>query len=195
MFCMSTPMTPAIVDEILPGSAALLIARWPNHAQRRYSTRNGMVSEWRMPVGLHQLNLLAVSDQVDPRIHSGSLRQRMPEVDLVLGCGDVPARYLEFLADALDHPVYFVLGNHHEELTRKGMSGHRYEPMGCIDVGGKVKRARLITGLILAGFPGSPRYSRETDQQYSDNEIRWMMVQDDAAADLESDGWGDFWTS
>ena len=123
----------------------------------------------------NQIKLLAVSDQVDPRIHSASLRQRMPDINLVLGCGDVPARYLEFLADALDRPVYFVLGNHHEELTRKGLSGKRYEPMGAIDLGGKVKRDDT-TGLILAGFPGSPKYSRETDQQYSDNEIRWMMV-------------------
>jgi hypothetical protein len=122
-----------------------------------------------------QIHLLAVSDQVDPRIHSASLRQRMPEVDIVLGCGDVPARYLEFLADALDRPVYFVLGNHYEELTRKGQFGQRYEPMGCIDVGGKVLRDPT-TGLIIAGFPGSPKYSRETHQQYSDNEVRWMIV-------------------
>jgi hypothetical protein len=121
------------------------------------------------------LNILAVSDQVDPRIHSSSLRARMPDVDIVLGCGDVPARYLEFLADALDRPVYFVLGNHHEELTRKGISGTRYEPMGCIDIGGQV-RSDPASGLILAGFPGSPKYSRETEQQYSDREVFWMML-------------------
>ena len=122
-----------------------------------------------------RIHLLAVSDQVDPRIHSSSLRQRMPEIDIVFGCGDVPARYLEFLADALDKPVYFVLGNHHEELTRKGEFGKRYEPMGCVDVGGRVVLDPL-TGLIIGGFPGSPRYSRETDQQYSDNEVRWMII-------------------
>ncbi len=121
------------------------------------------------------VNILAVSDQVDPRIHSGTLRTRMPDVDLVLGCGDVPARYLEFLADALDRPVYFVLGNHHEELTRMGISGARYEPMGCIDIGGRV-RCDPSTGLIIAGFPGSPKYSRETEQQYSDREIFMMML-------------------
>lgn len=121
------------------------------------------------------VNLLAVSDQVDPRIHSASLRQRMPDLNIVFGCGDVPARYLEFLADALDRPVYFVLGNHHEELTRKGVFGKRYEPMGCIDVGGKILRDPG-TGLIIAGFPGSPKYSRETDQQYSDHEVRWMII-------------------
>lgn len=125
--------------------------------------------------GTCDVQILAVSDQVDPRIHSASLRTRMPDVNLVLGCGDLPARYLEFLADALDQPVYFVLGNHHEELTRKGMSGARYDPMGCIDVGGKV-RCDPATGLIIAGFPGSPKYSRETEQQYSDREIFMMMV-------------------
>lgn len=119
--------------------------------------------------------LLAVSDQVDPRIHSATLRERMPDIDVVLGCGDVPARYLEFLADALDRPVYYVLGNHHEELTRKGFSGKRYEPMGCVDIGGRIQRDDR-TGLILGGFPGSPKYSRETDQQYSNGEVRWMMI-------------------
>jgi hypothetical protein len=133
---------------------------------------SGMSDTDRSP---HKINLLAVSDQVDPRIHSASLRQRMPDVDIVLGCGDVPARYLEFLADALDRPVYFVYGNHHEELTRKGEFGKHYEPMGAVDIGGKVCRDPG-TGLIIAGFPGSPKYSRETAQQYSNNEIRWMMA-------------------
>lgn len=122
-----------------------------------------------------RVNILAVSDQVDPRIHSATLRTRMPDVDLVLACGDVPARYLEFLADALDQPVYFVLGNHHEELTRKGLFGARYDPMGCIDIGGRVC-CDQATGLIIAGFPGSPKYSRETEQQYSDREIFVMML-------------------
>jgi hypothetical protein len=122
-----------------------------------------------------KIRILAVSDQVDPRIHSGSLKERMPSIDFVVGCGDVPARYLEFLADALDRPVYFVLGNHHEELTRKGFSGKRYEPMGCLDLGGKLY-TDPASGLIIAGFPGSPKYSRETDQQYSNREIAWMMI-------------------
>src|SRR3954453_7178301 len=110
------------------------------------------------------VKLLAVSDQVDPRIHTASLRERISDIDIVVGCGDVPARYLEILADALDRPVYFVLGNHNEELIRKGFEGKRNEPMGCIDLGGKVRRNEC-TGLIFAGFPGSPKYSRETDQQ------------------------------
>ncbi|MEA2597318.1 MAG: hypothetical protein QOF01_3787, partial [Thermomicrobiales bacterium] len=103
------------------------------------------------------IRALAVSDQIDPRIHSASLKERMPDVQIVFGCGDIPARYLEFLADALDRPVYFVLGNHLEELTRLGERGKHYEPMGCVDLGGKVLRDPF-TGMILAGLPGSPKY-------------------------------------
>lgn len=124
----------------------------------------------RMPI-----KALAVSDQIDPRIYSATLRERMPDVSIVFGCGDLPARYLEFLADALNKPVYFVLGNHLEELTRRGERGKPYEPMGCIDLGGRVLRDEL-SGVILAGIPGSPRYTDGEEQQYTESQIRWMLA-------------------
>jgi len=119
------------------------------------------------------IRVLAVSDQVDPRIHSASVRERHPGVQLVLGCGDVPASYLEFLADALDRPVYFVFGNHVEEATRRP-NGRLYQPMGCVDLGGKVVHDRW-TGLILAGVPGSRRYSGHGGMQFTDLQI-WRML-------------------
>ncbi|HYH11726.1 MAG TPA: hypothetical protein VD789_05155, partial [Thermomicrobiales bacterium] len=67
-----------------------------------------------------KLRILAVSDEVDQRIYSSTIKDRMGDVDLVLGCGDIPATYLEFLSDALMRPVYYVLGNHAQELTRTG---------------------------------------------------------------------------
>lgn len=121
------------------------------------------------------MKILAVSDQIDPRIHSASLRVREPDVGIVFGCGDIPARYLEFLADALDRPVYFVYGNHLEEVTRRGIAGKRYEPMGCEDVGGRVV-TDPASGLIIAGVPGSPKYSDDNAQQYSETEIRFMLL-------------------
>lgn len=121
------------------------------------------------------IRALAVSDQIDPRIHSSSLKERMPDVQIVFGCGDIPARYLEFLADALDRPVYFVLGNHLEELTRLGERGKHYEPMGCVDLGGKVLRDPF-TGMILAGLPGSPKYCDVGTEQYSEWEILWKIA-------------------
>ena len=121
------------------------------------------------------IQALAVSDEIDPRIYSATVRQRMGHVSLVLGCGDLPARYLEFLADALDRPVYYVLGNHAEELTRGGERGKRYQPLGGVDLGGRVVHDPG-TGLILAGFPGSPRYGENEPAQYGEWEISWMMA-------------------
>jgi Icc-related predicted phosphoesterase len=121
------------------------------------------------------IKALAVSDQIDPRIHSSTLRERMSDVSIVFGCGDVPARYLEFLADALNKPVYYVFGNHLEELTRRGERGKPYEPMGAINLGGRVVRDEF-SGMILAGVPGSPRYTDGEEQQYTESQIAWMLL-------------------
>lgn len=121
-----------------------------------------------------KLTILAVSDEVDQRIYSPTLRERMPDVSLVIGCGDVPATYLEFLTDALHKPVYYVLGNHAEELTREGTRGFPRLPEGCTNVGGKVITDPL-SGLIIAGLPGSPRYSEREPVQFTEWQM-WMMI-------------------
>lgn len=120
------------------------------------------------------IRLLAVSDEVDQRIYSTTIRQRMDDVQLVIGCGDVPASYLEFLTDALNKPVYYVLGNHAEEVTRLGERGVPKLPDGCVDLGGKVIREPTY-GLLMAGLPGSPRYSEHEPVQYTEFQMNWMM--------------------
>lgn len=125
-----------------------------------------MTTKLRGPV-----TILAVSDQIDPRIYNSTVKSRMEEVQMVVGCGDLPARYLEFLADALDKPVYFVLGNHMEEWTRDAATGKPYDPMGCVNLDARVVLDSM-TGLILAGLPGSPKYSGEGGQQFAE----WQMV-------------------
>lgn len=120
------------------------------------------------------IQILAVSDEVDARIHSPSVRERMGHVTFVVGCGDLPASYLEFLADALDRPVYYVLGNHLEELTRGGEKGRRFHPLGGIDLGGQIYQDE-VSGLILAGLPGSPEYSGGP-QQFSEFDLYRMIV-------------------
>ncbi len=121
-----------------------------------------------------KLTILAVSDEVDQRIYSPSVGERMGDVTMVIGCGDVPASYLEFLTDSLHKPVYYVLGNHAEELTREGARGFPRLPEGCINVGGTVVTDPL-TGLIIGGLPGSPRYSEREPVQYTEWQM-WMMI-------------------
>jgi hypothetical protein len=117
--------------------------------------------------------ILAVTDEADPRIHSVTLRERMGHVAFVVSCGDLPASYLEFIGDALNRPVYYVLGNHAEELTRRSGDNGSGQPLGAIDLGGKVVQDPA-TGLILAGFPGGPRYCDGEPAQYSEWEIGLM---------------------
>jgi hypothetical protein len=99
----------------------------------------------------------------------------MSDVQLVVGCGDVPSSYLEFLVDSLNKPVYYVLGNHAEELTRSGDRGVPKLPEGCVDIGGKVMREPTY-GLLIAGLPGSPRYSEHEPVQFTEHQMSWMML-------------------
>src|SRR5690606_5571552 len=115
------------------------------------------------------------SDEVDQRIYSSTVKERMGDVDLVLGCGDLPATYLEFLSDALMRPVYYVLGNHAQELTRTGERGVPRHPEGCIDLGGKVV-TDPGSGLIMAGLPGSIKYTENDPVQYTELQMHWMIL-------------------
>jgi hypothetical protein len=121
------------------------------------------------------IRTLAVSDEVDQRIYSSTIRERMADVQMIIGCGDLPASYLEFLTDALHRPVYYVLGNHAEELTRVGERGEPRHPEGCTNVGFTVVRDP-VSGLIIAGFPGSPRYSDADPVQFTEVEMAWRML-------------------
>lgn len=121
------------------------------------------------------VRVLAVSDEVDRRIYSTSIRERMSDIDLIIGCGDVPASYLEFLVDSLNKPAYYVLGNHAEELTRKGERGVPKLPEGAINLGGQVVHDRQHD-LILAGIPGSPRYSEHEPVQFTERQVKWMIA-------------------
>lgn len=115
--------------------------------------------------------ILAVTDEVDPRIHSETLRERMGHVAFAVSCGDLPASYLEFIADALNRPLYYVPGNH----TRRCSDKDACVPAGAIDLSGKVIQDPG-TGLILAGFPGCLRYEENQPAQYSEWEIGLMAA-------------------
>ena len=113
--------------------------------------------------------ILAVTDEADPRIHSATLRERMGHVAFVVSCGDLPVSYLEFIADAVNRPLYYVLGNH----ARRCSGNVACRPSGGVDLSGKVVQDPG-TGLILAGFPGCLRYEDDEPAQYSEWEMRLM---------------------
>lgn len=116
------------------------------------------------------MKLLSLSDRVLEFIYTPDAAHRFADIDLVLGCGDLPYYYLEFLVDVLGKPVFFVRGNHAQKVEYS-YRGDRRGPWGAVDL-----HRRLVHhgGLILAGFEGSLRY-RPGPFQYTQTDM-WLFV-------------------
>src|SRR4051812_50068616 len=94
------------------------------------------------------MNILAVADEVDRRLYGGGLKERMAP-DLILGCGDLPGHYLDYLVSQLDAPLYAIHGNHDAPPETEGAT--EFETSGASWIGGRGPPAQ---GLLLAGCGG-----------------------------------------
>lgn len=100
------------------------------------------------------LNVLSLSDKVLDIIYTASIIDRHKDINIILGCGDLPYYYLEFVQDALNAPLFFVRGNH-GHIVEHGESGPKTAPLGGVDLHRKIVNHQ---GLILVGMEGSVRY-------------------------------------
>ncbi len=116
------------------------------------------------------MKALIVSDVVVPVIYSPQIRQRFPQVNLVVSCGDLPYYYQEYIISLLDVPLFFVRGNHDPEIEYS-VDAKRSAPGGGYDLHRRVIHYR---GILLAGVEGSLRY-RTGPYQYSQFEM-WLHV-------------------
>jgi len=110
------------------------------------------------------MKILAVSDQVVERIYTLASQGHFRDVSLIIGCGDLPYEYLEYLVSVLNVPLYYVPGNHDPGYNPKRPDSYAE--------GGTNLDLRLTRdqGLVLAGFGGSIRYKPDTPNQYSQAE-------------------------
>ncbi len=116
------------------------------------------------------MRILSLSDTLVPFIYSPQVRSRFPDIDLILGCGDLPYYYLEYVYNAMDVPLFYVRGNHDKTVEYSEAGQHSF-PHGGIDLHRKSIHYR---GLLLAGVEGSVRY-REGSFQYTQSEM-WLHV-------------------
>ena len=120
------------------------------------------------------MKILAVSDRVLDKLYSGTIRQTYSDVDLMIGCGDLPFYYLDFLTSAIDAPLVYVPGNH-DEGPQYAVDGRVWRDVrGGVDIHGKVVARK---GLILAGLQGSMRYKDNADYMYTEAEMRRVVAQ------------------
>ena len=118
------------------------------------------------------MKVLVVSDEVRPEIYHEGLAERLPDVELVLSCGDLPFYYLEYIVTVLNVPLVYVFGNHdHVLLTEWGQEIRA--PRGCINAGGRVVE---VKGLLIGGLEGSFRYRPHAPRQYTEREMRWQIA-------------------
>lgn len=102
------------------------------------------------------MKVLTVSDEVAPTIYNPSVRQRFSDVTLILGCGDLPPSYLEFLVSTLDVPCLYVPGNHDGEPEHGDNGTSQAWPLGAVNIDGRVLKH---DGLVFAGLGGSVWYN------------------------------------
>lgn len=107
------------------------------------------------------MKILAVSDEVVEFLYSPAVRERFAGVDLLLGCGDLPASYLEYLVTQLNVPLYYVPGNHDPD---------DFQVPGGTSIDGRVVRHG---SLRIAGLGGSLRYKLDGRHQYTQGQMRW----------------------
>lgn len=127
------------------------------------------------------VRVLAIADEEAPTLSPARLSEM--SVDLVLGAGDLPWDYLEYVAEATDAQLAFVPGNHDREIPsgrrtraglwlRDGRPCPEPRPLGGVNLDEAVVE---ILGLRIAGLGGCVRYRpgpHQHDQREFDRRAR-----------------------
>ena len=110
------------------------------------------------------VKILAVSDQVVERLYTLSSSGQFQAVELILGCGDLPYPYLEYLVTMLNRPLFYVPGNHDPQFDSKS-AGSRAQGGSNLDL----KTVRY-NKFLLGGLGGCVRYRPDGINQYTQAE-------------------------
>lgn len=110
------------------------------------------------------MKILAVSDQVVERVYSLASNGHFSDIGLILGCGDLPYAYLEFLVTVLNVPMFYVPGNHDPDFNSTD-TRTKAEGGSNLDL-----KTVCHHGILIGGFGGSVRYRPDGTNQYSPQE-------------------------
>ena len=107
------------------------------------------------------MKILAISDEVIERLYTLCNTGHFQDVELIIGCGDLPYTYLENIVTLLNVPLLYVPGNH--DPIYKGGDTKTYAQGGSnVDL----KLARVKTFLI-GGLGGCVQYRPDGTNQYT----------------------------
>lgn len=107
------------------------------------------------------MKILAIADEEARYYYDFYMPGRLDEFDLILACGDLKAKYLEFLATMAHCPVLYVRGNHDDRFATA-------PPEGCICIENKIYEYK---GVRILGLGGAYRY-RPGENMYSEKQMK-----------------------
>lgn len=107
------------------------------------------------------VKILAVSDEVVERLYSLCNVGHFKDIELIIGCGDLPYPYLENMVTFLNVPLLYVPGNHDPEYRRDDPKTYA-EGGSNLDL--KLVRAKKF---LIGGLGGSILYRDDGTNQHS----------------------------
>ena len=123
------------------------------------------------------MRILTVSDKIEPVLYGPYLRERVGKIDLILGCGDLPGYYLEYIVGLLDAPLFYVHGNHDRPAAPDPKLPDGLDRRADVIEWGVNLHERTVRyqGLLLAGLDGCRRYNPSAPYQYSERQVGWQV--------------------
>lgn len=114
------------------------------------------------------MRILAISDEVTRALYRPNLNQLIGPIDVLIGCGDLPYSYMDYvLTQTHSHHAFFVHGNHDSAQTLPDGSKTDH-PRGWVNVDRRVVYLKK-PDLLVAGLQGSIQYSPGAVYQYTEN--------------------------
>jgi uncharacterized protein len=110
------------------------------------------------------VKILAVSDEVVERLYTLCASGHFREIELILGCGDLPYPYLENLLTFLNVPLFYIPGNHDPIYNSDNTLAY---VEGATNIDLKVIRFKKF---LIGGLGGSIQYRPDGTNQYSQTE-------------------------
>jgi len=107
------------------------------------------------------VKILALSDEVVERLYSLCNTGHFNDVELIIGCGDLPYPYLENIVTFLNVPLLYVPGNHDPKYSRE-------DPKSYVEGGSNLDRKLVrIKTFLIGGLGGCIQYRPDGTNQYT----------------------------
>lgn len=105
------------------------------------------------------MNILVISDWVEPVIYSEKMKYRMKDIDLIISCGDLSFNYLDFVMSELNKPLFYVVGNHVTDRHYAKDIGNKFKLIAPPCFNNLHLKCYEVNHLLIAGFEGSVWYN------------------------------------